>query len=291
VGDRDAALDQRGGLAALEEIDEVSLLCVPDEIHPSLSPTDQAKLTQAIVDQCEYRADRFAVLQVGRGRSDFHAIQPPLDTRCAALYFPWIRVMNGPTGEPLLIPPGGHVAGVFARTDRERGVHKAPSGDVGGLAPGLQPLEFTLTPDQHESLNSRGINTLREFAGGSVRVWGARTLSHDPDWRYVPVRRLLLFILESIEEGIQWAVFEPNDEPLWARVRASISSFLFRVWQAGALIGSKQGEVFFVRCDRTTMTQDDIDRGRLIVLVGVAPLRPAEFVFVRIEQMVRPPGD
>ena len=173
--------------------------------------------------------------------------------------------------------------GIYARTDIERGVHKAPANEVVRGIIGLQRL---LNKSEHDILNPYpvNINVIRDFRNDSrgIRVYGGRVITSDPDWKYVNVRRLLIFIEASINRGLQWVVFEPNAEPLWARVRRSITNFLTLVWRNGALEGTKVEEAFFVKCDRTTMTQTDIDSGRLICVVGVAPVKPAEFVIVRI---------
>jgi phage tail sheath protein FI len=180
-----------------------------------------------------------------------------------------------------LIPPGGHIAGVYARSDEARGVHKAPANEI---VRGATALQFPLTKGEQDILNPIGVNVTRTFPGRGIRVWGARTTSSDPLWKYINVRRLFLFLEESIDEGTQPFVFEPNDEKLWDRVRQTITQFLTRVWRDGALMGTTPEQAFFVKVDRTTMTQDDIDNGRLIVLIGVAPVKPAEFVIFRIAQ-------
>ena len=181
------------------------------------------------------------------------------------------------------IPPAGHVVGIYARTDIERGVHKAPANEVVRGIVGLQRL---LTKGEHDILNPypMNVNVIRDFRPDSrgIRVYGGRVITSDSDWKYVNVRRLIIFIEASIDRGLQWVVFEPNAEPLWARVRRSIGNFLTLVWRNGALEGTKPEEAFFVKCDRTTMTETDIQSGRLIAVVGVAPVRPAEFVIVRI---------
>jgi len=171
--------------------------------------------------------------------------------------------------------------GIFSRSDQDRGVHKAPANEV---VRGAVGLKYLLNTGEQDILNPIGVNCIRSFPGRGIRVWGARTLSSNTLWKYINVRRLFLFLEESIEEGTQWVVFEPNDEKLWARVKQTITQFLTRVWKDGALMGTTTEEAFFVRCDRTTMTQDDIDNGRLIVLIGVAPVKPAEFVIFRIAQ-------
>jgi hypothetical protein len=179
------------------------------------------------------------------------------------------------------VPPSGYLAGIYARTDSQRGVHKAPANEV---IRGALDLKVSVTKGEQDVLNPLGINCIRAFPGRGIRVWGARTTASDTLWKYVNVRRLFLYLEESIEEGTQWVVFEPNDEKLWARVKQTITQFLTRVWKDGALMGSIPDEAFFVKCDKTTMTQDDIDNGRLIVLIGVAPVKPAEFVIFHIAQ-------
>jgi phage tail sheath protein FI len=202
-------------------------------------------------------------------------------TKYAAFYYPWIRIVDPVTQTIKTVPPGGHVAGIYARTDIERGVHKAPANEK---IAGAVDVEFPVTKGDQDILNPKGVNCIRQFRGRGILVWGARTLSDNTYWKYINVRRLFNYIEESIEEGTQWVVFEPNDERLWARVRATIIQFLTRVWRDGALMGTKPDEAFFVRCDRTTMTQDDIDNGRLICIIGIAPVKPAEFVIFRMTQ-------
>jgi len=181
------------------------------------------------------------------------------------------------------IPPSGHIVGIYARTDIDRGVHKAPANEV---VRGILGLQRIINKGEQDILNPYpvNINVIRDFRPNNrgIRVWGGRVITSDSDFKYVNVRRLLIFIEKSIDQGLQWVVFEPNAEPLWARVIRSISNFLTVVWRNGALEGTKREEAFFVKCDRTTMTQTDIDSGRLIVIIGVAPVKPAEFVIVRI---------
>ena len=267
----------RTGFEGFREIDEIAMVCVPD--HHSV-----ANLTNDIVAHCTQLHDRFAVLHSNPATDTLASagtLRPPQDTTFAAFYFPWIMVYDPRTNGDLLVPPSGHVAGIYAKTDTERGVHKAPANEV---VLGATALQFQITKGEQDILNPRGVNCLRVFPGRGLRVWGARTSSSDPLWKYVNVRRLLLYIEESIDEGTQWVVFEPNNEKLWGRVTATITEFLTRVWRDGALMGTKPEEAFFVKCDRTTMTQDDIDNGRLICIIGVAPVKPAEFVIFRIAQ-------
>ena len=292
VGDPTRPTDRRSGLAALEAIDEIALLAVPDEVHPALNAVDQSRVANELVDQCERLRDRFAVLSVRAGQGNVDQIQPPRDSSYAAIYYPWIRVSDALTARTMLIPPQGHVLGVYARTDAECGVHKAPANaEIRGiitrdLDSTRGPLEFRITKSQQDTLNPRGVDVIRDFreSNRGIRVWGARTMSSDAQWRYVNVRRLFIFVEESIDEGIQWVVFEGNYETTWARVVRSVSNFLMSIWRDGALAGLTPEEAFFVRCDRTTMTADDVDNGRLICLVGIAPVKPAEFVIFQISQ-------
>lgn len=284
--------DLRTGLAALETIDEVALLFVPDEVHPALNAANQSQLMNTLVTQCERLADRFAILNVQAGQGQVQTIFPPRDTSYAAIYYPWVRVFDPFTRDTVLVPPAGHVAGIYARSDRERGVHKAPANEVvrdiitRDINATRKPLEFTLARGDHDILNPRGINVIRDFRADrrGIRVWGARTLSGDPLWRYVNVRRLFNYVKESVDEGTQWVVFEPNDENTWARVRQVVADFLALVWRSGALFGATEEQAFFVRCGPDTMTPADIDAGRLIVEVGIAPVKPAEFVIFRFQQ-------
>lgn len=267
---------RKRGLIAISEVDQVSLIVVPDEVNlPEIRP--------AVIQQCEELRDRFAVMSAAQGTVDFDATVIPQDTTFAALYLPWIKVYDARTRDEVLIPPAGHIAGIYARTDIERGVHKAPGNEI---VRGATDVEFPITKGTQDLWNPIGVNCIRDFRKDrrGIRVWGARTVTSDPEWKYINVRRLFLYLEESIDEATQWVVFEPNDEPLWARVKQSIETFLVRVWRSGALMGGTEDEAFFVKCDRSTMTQDDIDNGRLICLIGVAPVKPAEFVIFRFFQ-------
>jgi uncharacterized protein len=276
---------QRTGLEGFKEVDSIAIVCAPDE-----RPVDG--LTGALIEHCEDEnlRDRFAVLQARQGITPDGLIEQfnqgnlsdtVSDRGYTALYYPWIKVIDPTSNTEKLVPPGGHVAGVYARTDNERGVHKAPANEP---LRGTRGLEHEIRKEDQDGLNPLGINCIRVFRGRGIRVWGARTTSPNVLWRYVNVRRLFIFLEESIQEGTQWAVFEPNDEPLWARIRQSVSNFLTIQWRNGALQGTTPEEAFYVKCDRTTMTQDDIDQGRLICEIGVAPVKPAEFVIFRITQ-------
>lgn len=270
----------RTGLLAFKEIDEISIVCVPNE-------GDVEGLRPEVVAHCVGMQDRFAILQAPRGARRVGDLSPKdargnrIDTKYAAFYAPWLKIVDPATGMVKDVPPGGHIAGIYARTDNQRGVHKAPANEP---LLGVVGLEHTFTTADQDILNPRGVNLIRAFPNRGIRVWGARTVSSDPLWKYVNVRRLFLYIEESIAEGTQWVVFEPNDHRLWARVRQSVGDFLTATWRSGALMGRTPEEAFFVKCDETTMTKNDIANGRLIVVIGVAPVRPAEFVIFRLAQ-------
>jgi phage tail sheath protein FI len=272
-------ITERSGLKGFKQIDEIPIICSPDE------PVIGVDLTGKLVDHCQDPdlKNRFVILQSSQDDtpskiSDFY---PPKVSDYAGFYYPWIKVFDPRTNRDKLIPPGGHIAGIYARSDIERGVHKAPANEI---VRGAKALQFDIGKRQQDILNPRGVNVIRAFTGRGIRVWGARTTATDPLWKYINVRRLFIFLESSVERGTQWVVFEPNNEQLWARVRQTITSFLTTVWRTGALMGTSQEEAFFVRADRSTMTQDDIDNGRLIVLIGVAPTKPAEFVIFRFTQ-------
>ncbi|MBP2330406.1 phage tail sheath protein FI [Kibdelosporangium banguiense] len=277
----DGGSGQRTGIVALEDIDEVAVCAVPGIWSGTVE--------SALITHCELLKDRFAILdpQDGLDIEGIQTFREPFDTKYAALYYPWL-VTRDPFGNGNLeVPPSGHMAGIYARTDVDRGVHKAPANVViRGILP-VDGLAQDVTKRHQDLLNPKGINALRFFPGLGQRVWGARTLSSDSSWKYINVRRLFLFVEESIDEGTQWVVFEPNDESLWALVRQTVTNFLTTVWRSGALAGTTAEEAFFVACDRTTMTEDDLANGRLICVIGIAPVFPAEFVIFRIQQKTR----
>jgi uncharacterized protein len=265
------------GLAALERdpYRDVALVYAPNV------STD---IANAVITHCQNLRFRFAVIDADKGQNNPSGLDPRgriTDTDCAAFYYPWIVVSDPRTGARKLVPPGGHVLGVYARSDTERGVFKAPANEIvrGALA-----LEYDITDQIQDDLNPKGVNAIRSFPGRGIRVWGARTMSSNALWRYVSVRRLFNFLERSVFEGTQWVVFEPNDDKLWARVIDTIRLFLRSQWRLGALFGRTEQEAFFITCDRTTMTADDILNGRLICEIGIAPVRPAEFVVFRIFQ-------
>lgn len=272
-------VDDRTGIHALTGIDDISIMAVPGQ---------SGQIVQnAMITHCERMRYRIAVLDsvVNAKLADIQAQRALYDSTRGALYYPWLQISNqfGRPGDRLLIPPSGHVCGAFARTDTERGVHKAPANVV---VRNILDLNANITTGEQEILNPRGINVIRDFSnlGRAKRIWGARTTTSDPEWIYVPVRRLFLFIEKSIERGTQFAVFEPNSPPLWATINRSLTNFLTSVWRDGALMGNSPEEAFFVDVGPNTMTQADIDAGRLIVQVGIAPVKPAEFVIFRVSQ-------
>jgi phage tail sheath protein FI len=265
------------GLLGFEQVDEIALVIAP--AHHTLQP-----LTTELITHCSTLKDRFAILHSNPGSdtlANLANIRPPMDTTFAAFYFPWIKAFNPLINQDSMIPPSGHIAGIYAKTDIERGVFKAPANEV---VVGATSLQFQITKREQDLLNPRGVNCVRVFPARGIRVWGARTASTNSLWKYINVRRFFLFLAESIDEGTQWVVFEGNSERLWARVRQTIVQFLMTQFRDGALMGTRPEEAFFVKVDRTTMTQDDIDNGRLICIIGVAPVKPAEFVIFRLAQ-------
>lgn len=277
--DTDAQPDARKGLTGLGAIDDISILYAPNANDSNL-----AGLVGALITNCENLTDRFAIIDSAQAVSRVSTLDPRSsnNTQYAAFYYPWIKVIDPAAGVQRTIPSGGHIAGIYARTDTNRGVHKAPANET---VRGAVDLEFQITKGQQDILNPRGVNVIRAFPGRGIYVWGARTLTTNTLWKYINVRRLFIFLEESVDQGTQFVVFEPNGEKLWGRVKATITQFLTRVWRDGALFGSTPDEAFFVKCDRTTMTADDINNGRLICVIGVAPVRPAEFVIFRFTQL------
>ena len=266
------------GMAAMEQVRDVSLLMIPDQVNDD-------NLTELIFEQCERNKDRFGIFSVAQTFDPNGTDpRPSRDTTYGAQYYPWIWIYDPFSNDQQLIPPTGHMAGIIANTDLTLGVHKPPANAV---VVGARDLQRPVSKLDSAALNPVGINCIRDFRpdGRGIRLWGARTMSSDPDWKYINVRRLFLFIEKSIDQGTQWVVFEANSDPTWARVVRTITSFLVDVWRSGALMGTTQDQAFFVRCDRTTMTDDDINNGRLICYIGIAPVKPAEFVIFRIGQM------
>jgi phage tail sheath protein FI len=275
----------RTGLAGLGAIDEITMISVPDMMI--LSEDEQEAVQLQMIAHCESRSDRMAIIDAPRDLDVQGILQWRADrgytSKFATVYYPWLEVMDPVENQPVLVPPSGHVAGVWARTDATRGVHKAPANEE---IMGATGLSFPVTHADQGEMNRQGINCIRAFPGRGVRIWGARTMStlEDPEWRYINVRRLFNYVSESIMEGTQWAVFEPNDATLWTQLRIAVTNFLTRVWRDGALFGTTPGEAFFVKCDEETNPPDMVEAGRVTVEIGIAPVKPAEFVVFRISQ-------
>lgn len=270
---------KRTGLASFVELNNVSIMAVPGVTSPAVQ--------LALCAQCANLGSRFAVLDLPLDvtkTQDALACREKIDSDYAAMYHPWIQIYDALNKKPAYIPPSGAVCGIYARSDAERGVHKAPANEVVYNAIGLSCL---YNKAEQDILNPAGVNLIRTLPGQGIRVWGARTCSSNSLWKYVNVRRLFIYLEESIKANTSWAVFEPNDTFLWTRVNSTISSFLRDMWRAGALVGESEAQAYFVNVGRDTMSQNDILNGRLICEIGVAPSRPAEFVIFRITQMMQ----
>jgi phage tail sheath protein FI len=281
---------ERTGLEGLSAIDDITMVCVPDLMMTmpgqKLDLNVIKAVQTAIIAHCERMGDRVAVLDTPPNLNPQFAKKwrmdiAGFDSSYAAMYYPWIEVSDPVSNKPVLIPPSGHMAGIWARSDNTRGVHKAPANEV---VRGATGLAYAVTKGEQDVLNPIGVNCIRAFPGMGIRVWGARTLSSNPSWRYINVRRLFNYVEKSIERGTQWVVFEPNEPRLWGRVRRDVTSFLRGVWRDGALFGAAPGEAFYVRCDAETNPPESRDLGRLVVEIGMAPVKPAEFVIFRISQ-------
>ncbi|WP_166240031.1 phage tail sheath family protein [Paenibacillus turpanensis] len=276
---QDRGPGRRTGIQSFIDNDVVSIMAIPGVTDPNVQ--------LSLVAHCENLGSRFAILDIPRDKtkvSDVLTHRNIFDSSYAAMYNPWLQVFDPLDKRNIYIPPSGSVAGIYARSDNSRGVQKAPANEV---VRGAVGLDCQYNKGEQDILNPKGVNLIRSFAGQGIRVWGARTTSSNSLWKYVNVRRLFIFLEESIKNGTNWVVFEPNDEQLWARVQRTIDAFLTRVWRDGALFGSSAGEAFYINIGRSTMTQDDIDNGRLICVIGVAPVKPAEFVIFRITQKTR----
>lgn len=272
----DNGAGKRTGIQAFVDNDVVSLMAAPGITDPNVQ--------LSLVAHCENLASRFAVLDVPKDAKKVQDIithRDLFDSTYAALYHPWLTVFDPLDKKNISIPPSGSVLGIYARSDNQRGVHKAPANEV---VRGCVGLDCQFNKGEQDILNPKGVNLIRSFPGQGIRVWGARTASSDGSWKYVNVRRLFIYIEESIKANTNWAVFEPNDETLWDRVKRTISVFLNSMWREGSLAGSSPEEAFFVNVGRDTMSQDDINNGRLICVIGVAPVKPAEFVIFRLTQ-------
>jgi hypothetical protein len=280
----------RTGFGGLEAIDQVTMLAVPDLMavyqKGAIDLDGVQAVQQAMIAHCELMGDRVAILDAPPGLNaqqvrEWRVDKAGYDSKYATLYWPWVKVQDPLTSQSVMVPPSGHIAGIWARNDDTRGVHKAPANET---IRGALGLELQITKGEHDQLNPTGVNCIRAFPGRGIRVWGARTLSSDPAWRYLNVRRLFNFVEESILEGTQWVVFEPNDLNLWQRVKRTLNAFLVRVWRDGALFGATPQEAFYVKCDAETNPPEVVEAGQLVVEIGIAPVKPAEFVVFRVAQ-------
>lgn len=280
----------RSGVEGIAQYDDITMVAIPDLMTTMPGQKLDLQMVKAVqtmlIAHCEQMGDRVAILdsppnmnpqEIKKWRMDTAGF----DTSYAALYYPWIEIMDAATNKPTLIPPSGHMAGVWARSDSERGVHKAPANEV---IRGVTNLGYHTTKGEQDTLNPNGVNCIRSFPGMGYRVWGARTLSSDPSWRYINVRRLFNYVEKSIQLGTMWTVFEPNDQRLWARVRRDISNFLAGCYRDGMLFGASPTQSYYVKCDEELNPAESRDLGRLIVEIGIAPVKPAEFVIFRISQ-------
>lgn len=286
---------ERSGVMGLELAEEVTMVICPDIMALYQSgkiSREGVKIIQtAMIDHCNNLGDRVAILDCLPGQSpqevkDWVVNEAGYDSSYAAVYYPWIKVANPlPDSESMYVPPSGHMAGVWARSDGSRGVHKAPANEI---VQGAIGLEVAITKSEQDVLNPNSINCIRAFPGRGIRVWGARTLSSDASWRYINVRRLFNFVEKSVENGTQWVVFEPNDQALWSKIRRDIGAFLKRVWMEGALFGATPAEAYYVKCDDELNTVEIRDAGQVITEIGICPVKPAEFVIFRISQWAGP---
>jgi phage tail sheath protein FI len=279
-GAEDVTTNAKTGLKAFEDVEDISIVAAPGS---SYNDANAQPVANVLIGHAERMQYRIAVVDSIKGHSigQTREYRAKFDSSHAAFYYPWVRIIDAETGQENFYPPSGFVAGIYARNDIERAVYKAPANEVVTLALGFEKL---INKAQQEVMNPEGINCFRYFEGRGMRLWGARTMSSDPEWKYVNLRRYFAYLERSIDKGTQWAVFEPNGDRLWANVRRTIEDFLLNEWQNGALLGDKPEKAYFVKCDRSTMTQNDLDNGRLVCQVGVAALRPAEFVIFRIGQ-------
>ena len=293
ASDFEGDVSRRRGMGGLAALDEVTMVVMPDIMNLNGDGAQMRDLQGKMIAHCENAGDRMAILDpppnlLPQDILEWRMNTAGYDSKMAALYYPWIEVMDPLTRRPMMMPPSGHIAGVWCRVDDSRGVHKAPANEV---ILGANGLSFQVTQAEQGALNKVGINCIRAFPGRGIRIWGARTLSSDPEWRYINVRRLFNYISESIMEGTQWSVFEPNDQRLWTSLRISASNFLNRVWRSGALFGSTPAQAYYVKCDAETNPPEVIEAGQVVCEIGIAPVKPAEFVIFRLSQFTGGGGE
>ena len=296
-GEFQGDVTERSGVEGLEQFDDINIICCPDAMTTAPGQKldlDQVKAIQGMmIAHAERLGDRVVVIdpppnmnpqQVRKWRMDTAGF----DSSYAAMYYPWVTIMDPITNRPMAIPPSGHMAGIWARTDNTRGVHKAPANEV---VRGAIDLAYNTTKGEQETLNPVGVNCIRAFPGMGIRVWGARTLTSNPSWRYLSIRRFFNMIEKSIYNNTQWAVFEPNDNRLWGKIRRDVGAFLSTQWRDGALFGLTEDQAYYVKCDEELNPSASRDLGRCIVEIGMAPVKPAEFVIFRISQWSGPGSD
>ncbi len=280
----------RSGIFAFDPIDDINIVAIPDLEGDRNS-------TLAALNYCENRGDCFFIVDPPLGITPLEAKDykqgtgtysgQAFNSTYGAMYYPWVAVNDPLTGQTRMVPPSGVVAGTYSNTDSVRGVFKAPAGIADGFLNSVVDIEQLITKGEQDVLNPLGVNVIRKFPDSGIVIWGARTLSNIAEWRYVSVRRLMLFLEESIDQGTQFVVFEPNDPVLWGNVKRTLTAFLTRVWRDGALFGATPEEAFFVKVDGENNPPEVRDAGQLIVEVGVAPVKPAEFVIIRISQQTQ----
>ncbi|KCZ70557.1 phage tail sheath protein FI [Candidatus Methanoperedens nitroreducens] len=273
----------QNGLHAFDTVDDINIVAIPDG---AANKDINKDVISAGLKYCGLRKDCFFIADP-TGDLDPMAVRTfrsGLNSSYGALYYPWVIISDPLTGKKKTMPPSGAVAGTYAHTDSVRGVHKAPAGISEGFLDSVSGVERIITKSEHDGLNPVGINVIRSFPTSGICIWGARTLSADPEWKYINIRRLFLFLEESIDKGTQWVVFEPNDPALWGKVKRNLTAFLSRVWRDGALFGGTPEEAFYVKVDAENNPPEVRDAGQLVIEVGVAPVRPAEFVIIRISQ-------
>ena len=265
-------------LAAMETVDEIALVAAPIKPPNGVDAVRMKAIREKLLDHCERLQDRFAILDSAEEVPALTAaaINDLRESTYGALYFPWIDV----SGSGDFAPPSGHIAGMYGRVDATRGVHKAPANEV---IRGALGLKYRIGKPIQDDLNPHGVNALRLF-GNTIKVWGARTLKPNDEFTYINIRRLFAFLRESIDEGLQWAVFEPNTGDLWAKIVRNVSAFLGNVWSSGALFGTTQDQAFYVKCDEETNPPATRDLGQVVTEIGVSVVRPAEFVIFRLSQ-------
>jgi phage tail sheath protein FI len=281
----------RSGIAGLEALDDVTIVAVPDLVaayEAGQIDADGFKTVQgALITHCETQKDRVAILDTPRGLNAQQVLEwvkekTRFSSAYATTYWPWLSFWDPLAGRARLFPPSGALAGIWGRNDDTRGVHKAPANEV---VAGALDVELNITRVEHDDLNPAGINVIRAFPGRGITVWGARTLSDDSTWRYINVRRLFNYIESSVLRGTQWAVFEPNDLDLWQRIKRTVNGFLLGLWRDGALFGATPDQAFYVKCDEETNPPDVVDAGYVVIEIGIAPVKPAEFVVFRVSQL------